>query len=137
MGSFSTFNLPLLSPINLQLYTNAVHDKGHALGNWWVFVDETVRALSRPNEFQRILYNGHKKVHTLKFQSVVAPNGFVTSLYGPVEGKRHDSGMLRMSGLLEQLQVHSFDREGNILCIYGDPAYPLCTHLEAPFRRNN
>ena len=68
---------------------------------------------------------------------MVAPNGFVTNLYGPVEGKRHGSGMLRMSGLLEQLQVHSFDREGNILCIYGDPAYPLYTHLEAPFRGNN
>ena len=33
--------------------------------------------------------------------------------------------------------MHSFDRAGNILCIYGDPAYPLCPHLQAPFRGNN
>ena len=36
-----------------------------------------------------------------------------------------------MSGLLEQLKAHSFDRAGNILCIYGDPAHPLpliCKH---------
>ena len=84
----------------------------------WGSVDGTVRALSRPNEFQRILYNGHKNVHALKFQSVVAPNGFITNLYGPVEEKRHDSGILRTSGLLEQLQVHSFDRAGNIYSMY-------------------
>ena len=80
------------------MYANAVPDKGAALGNW-DFIDGTVRALSRLNEFQRILYNGHKKVHALKFQSAVAPNRFMTNLYGPVEGKCHDSGMLRMSGL--------------------------------------
>ena len=138
MGSLlSTLNQPLLSPINLELYANAVHDKGAALGNCWRYDDGTVRALSRPNEFQIILYNGHKKVHALKFQSVVAPNGFIAKLYGPVEGKRHDSGMLRLSGLLEQLQAHSFDRAGNTLCIYGDPAYPLRPHLQAPLRGNN
>ena len=130
----STFNQPLLFPINLELYANAVHGKGAALGNCWGFVDGTVRALSRSKEFQRILYNGHKKVHPVKFQSVEAPSGFSTNLYGPVEGKRHDSGMLRMSGLLERLQAHSFNRAGNILCIYGDPAYPLRPHLQAPFR---
>ena len=68
---------------------------------------------------------------------MVAPNGFITNLYGPVEGKRHDSGMLRMSRLLEQLQAHSSDRASNILCIYRDPAYPLRPHLQAPFRGNN
>ena len=95
----------------------------------WDSVDGTVRALSRPNEFQRILYNGHKKVHALKFQSVVAPNGFITNICGPVEGKRHDSGMLRISGRLER-QARSFDRASNILCIYWEPAYPLCPHCK-------
>ncbi|KAK2564682.1 hypothetical protein P5673_012163, partial [Acropora cervicornis] len=35
--------------------------------------------------------------------SVAAPNGFIANLYGPVEGKRHDSSMHRMSGILNQL----------------------------------
>ena len=83
---------------------------------------------------QRVLYNGHKKVYALKFQSVVAPNRLCASLFGPVEGKRHDSGMLRESGLLNQLQQHSFTPNGLVLCIYGDPAYPLRQHLQAPFR---
>ena len=53
---------------------------------------------------------------------------------GPYEGKKHDSGMLRESGLLTSLEEHSFSSTGDILCIYGDPAYPLRPHLQAPFK---
>ena len=35
--------------------------------------------------------------------SVVAPNGLIASLFGPVEGRRHDSRMLVDSGLLQKL----------------------------------
>jgi hypothetical protein len=80
------------------------------------------------------LYNGHKKVHAIKFQSVAAPNGLIASLYGPVEGKKHDSSMLMMSGLLNQLQQHSFNTNGDVLCIYGDLAYPLRPQLQCPFK---
>ena len=80
------------------------------------------------------MYNGHEKVHTIKFQSVVAPNDLVANLYGPVEGKRHDSGMLAMSGLLDALQRYSVSPYGNTLCIYGDPAYALRPCFQAPFR---
>ena len=40
------------------------------------------------------MYSGHKKVNAIKFQSVVTPIGLITNWYGPVEGRRHDSGML-------------------------------------------
>ena len=80
------------------------------------------------------MYNGHKKVHAIKFQSVVAPNGLVANLYGPVEGKRHDSGMLAMSGLLDALQRYSVSPYGNTSCIYGYPTYPLRPCFQAPFR---
>ncbi len=40
------------------------------------------------------MYNGHKRVHSMKFQSVVIPNGLIANLAGPFEGKRHDSTML-------------------------------------------
>ena len=82
----------------------------------------------------RNLYNGHKNVHAIKFQSVVAPNGLVANLYRPVEGKRHDSGILAMSGLLDALQRYSVSPYGNTLCIYGDPAYALRPCFQAPFR---
>ena len=104
------------------------------LENCWGFVDGTVRPLCRPGENQRIMYNGHKKVHAIKFQSVVEPNGLIANLFGPVEGRRHDSGMLGDSGLLRELQQHAHGPNGNILCIYGDPAYPLRQQLMGPFR---
>ena len=51
------------------------------------------------------------------------------------EGKRHDARMLAESGLLENLENFSFSPDGHPLCIYGDPAYPLRVHLQAPFRQ--
>ena len=58
----------------------------------------------------------------------------IANLYGLVEGKRHDSSMLRMSGLLNELQQYSYKRNGDILCIYGDPGYPLRPQLQGPFK---
>ena len=54
------------------------------------------------------------------------------NLSGPVEGRRHDSSMLYVSGLLAELErVAWVDEEP--LCIYRDPAYPLGIHLQAPY----
>ena len=57
-------------------------------------------------------------------------------MYGPVEGKRHDARMLRMSNLTPKLQQYAFDTRGRPLCIYGDPAYQINVHLQAPYRNN-
>ena len=126
---------PMLSPRQLQIFANAVHNKGAALNNCWGFIDGTVRPICRPNQNQRVVYNGHKRVHAIKFQSVVCPNGIIANLFGPVEGRRHDSAMLQMSGLLDQLEQHSHSPEGEPLCLYGDPAYPHRVHLQCPFPR--
>ena len=47
-----------------------------------------MRPVSRPGEHQRVLLNGHKLVHAIKVQSVVAPNGLIVNLFGPVEGRK-------------------------------------------------
>lgn len=130
----SDLNQPWLSPERLQLFADAIHNKGAALNNCWGFIDGTVRPVSRPGKNQRVLYNGHKKVHAIKFQSIAAPNGLIANLFGPVEGKRHDSAMLAMSGILDQMQQYSVNPDGDFLCVYGDPAYPLRPQLQAPFR---
>ena len=126
---------PWLSHHYLQLFATAVHNKGAALDNCWGFVDGTVRPISRQKQQQRAVYAGHKRVHALKFQSVVTPNGLLATLFGPVEGRRHDSAILAMSGLLEQLEQHSFNLNSQPLSIYGDPAYPHRVHLQCPFAR--
>ena len=50
------------------------------------------------------------------------------------EGRKHDAGMLADSGLLNDLQRFAFSTTGQPMCLYGDPAYPLRVHLQAPFR---
>ena len=54
--------------------------------------------------------------------------------YGPVEGKRHDCSMLKMSDLLTKSSLIAWNTNGNPLCLYEDPAYPLRIHLQCPFR---
>ena len=78
------WNDALLNPPALETYARLVHDKGAALQNCFGFVDGTVRPIARPDQHQRVMYNGHKRVHAIKFQSLVLPNGMIANLYGPV-----------------------------------------------------
>ena len=80
----SEWNHFIMSPDQLQTYSEAIHDKGAALDNCFGFVDGTVRPISKPGVNQRAVYNGHKRVHALKFQSVALPNGLIGHLFGPV-----------------------------------------------------
>ena len=82
------WNPTILNSKLLEQYATAISDKGAALNNCFGFVDGTVRPISRPGEMQRIVYNGHKRVHALKFQSVATPNGLIAKMFGPV-GKFH------------------------------------------------
>ena len=78
------WNQTILSPLALQEYSDAISAKGAALDNCFGFIDGTVRPICRPGELQRVVYNGHKRVHALKFQCVALPNGLIGNLYGPV-----------------------------------------------------
>ena len=78
------WNRTILNPLELEKYAEAVFNQGAPLSNCFGFVDGTVRPITRLGENQRLLYNGHKRVHGLKFQSVVLPNGLISHLYGPV-----------------------------------------------------
>ena len=50
-------------------------------------------------------------------------------------GKKHDAAMLVESHLYNSLRErNAFSKTGEAMCIYGDPAYPLRIHLQAPFR---
>ena len=53
------------------------------------------------------------------------------------EGHKHNAGMLADSGLLNNLQRFAISPTGQPMCMYGDPAYPLRVHLQAPFRQGH
>ena len=46
----------------------------------------------------------------------------------------HDARMLAVSHLYDDLENFAFCPAGREMCLYGDPAYPLRVHLQAPFR---
>ena len=83
-----------------------------------------------------MVYNRHTRVHALKFQAVAARNGLIANFFGPVEGRRHTSALLAMSGLLNQLEERSFSPNGNALCMYGDPTYPHRVNLQRHLRED-
>ena len=78
------WNNDILNPGLLEMYADAVAQKGAALTNCFGFIDGTVRPICRPTQYQKIVFNGLKRVHSLKFQSVTLPNGLIANLFGPV-----------------------------------------------------
>ncbi|ETV64587.1 hypothetical protein H257_18550 [Aphanomyces astaci] len=65
------------------------------------------------------MYYGHKRRHAIKFQTVVTPDGIISHVFGPIEGRRHDLTMLRRSSL-ENFIASDIRFAGYV--IYGDPA---------------
>ena len=112
----SDWNQPMLAPGQLQIYADTIHAKEPPLDSCFAFVDGTVRRIAKPKNNQRQVYNGHKRVHALKFGNVTLPNVMIANLSGPYEGRRHDSFMLAKSGLENELQQHARSNN-NPLCI--------------------
>ena len=73
------------------------------IGNYFGFVDGTVARICRPVLNKRVVYNGPQRVHGVKIQSVVLPNGLIINLEGQWQGLRHDCTILYESDLLNQL----------------------------------
>ena len=130
----TSFDQEWLSKVNLKKYSDCIFAKGAPLDNCLGFIDGTLRGVARPGVDQKVMYSGHKRHHGYKMQSVTAPNGLIANLFGPIEGSRHDCHLLRQSGFLDTLQRHSYAPDGTVLCVYGDPAYPLREQLQTGFK---
>lgn len=87
-----------------------------------------------PKKNQIAAYSGHKRNDCLKYQATMFVNGIISHLYWPLEGWRHDAGMLRESGLLRNLAEHCQKSDGRSYCLYGDPAYSLSLYFLSPFK---
>ncbi|ETV65063.1 hypothetical protein H257_18150 [Aphanomyces astaci] len=133
------FNYKLVSR-NIDDYCAAIARKGSPSQNVFGFIDGTkvqvcrISATMDGNNMQKEVYSGHKRVHCLNYQAVTAPDGICVHFFGPAEGRRHDTTMLRYSGLLDYLEAHSglFWRK----CIYGDPAYGVFKFLLSGYKGN-
>lgn len=123
----------------LNIYANAIFGVGAPYMNIWSFIDGTVRGICRPQPrkngtgkmlTQQSVYNGHKRKHGLKFQTVVTPDGLIIHLYGPYPGRNHDIKMFAESGLAGRVRNDS--RFANYR-IFGDCAYGRDDVMISPF----
>ena len=119
--------------VNHDQFAEAIAAKGSALKNVWGFIDGTQGRLCHPNVGQESIFNGHKRIHSLKYQAVIAPNGMLVHFFGPIEGRCHDSAVFYLSGL-DHLISNIHNQKGEQLCLYGDTAYAFRTYLVTPFK---
>lgn len=101
------------------------------------FIDNTMNATCRPGGgpardganaprndplIQRAWYNGWKKLHGMKWQTLDLPNGMNLNVWGPISVRHNDITSLQQSNIndklvaLQQGQLHQW-------VIYGDSAY--------------
>ena len=109
-------------------FAAALRNTGVALPNLIGFIDGKLQYVCRPGRYQHVLYSGHKRVHGIKFQGIVFPNGIQPFPYGPINGNRHDSFVLSSSGILDVLRGCA-NRLGQVHALFGDSAYPISPYL--------
>ena len=122
-----------LSLDQLNTYVQAIDDTVGESTQTWGFIDGTVRPVARPTEEQQRYYSGHKGYHGIKYQSIVTPDGLISSLYGPELGPKGDWKVWQESEIEERLR-HIFTGSNNVLYLYGDPAYAPSYGIRGPYR---
>lgn len=106
------------------------------------FMDCTKQKVARPsghNSLQRALYSGHRRTWCLKWQTISTPDGLIFHLWGPEDGRRHDSTLYNKSNI-DSILEHGLllsDSGGNTrqFCCYADAAYVLRAWLQVAFPR--
>ena len=78
------------------------------MNNCFGFIDGTVRPKGKAGQNQGIVYNGHKRVHCVKFQSMALPNGIIGNMYGPIR-KEMEKCMVQTQANDVALKHHTFD----------------------------
>jgi hypothetical protein len=101
------------------------------------FVDGTVRPICRPTTGQEYVYSGHKRLHGLKFQSVMTPCGIIMDLAGAYPGCRHDMTAFAWSGVDDALNAVNANRLPGALkyVLYGDSAYSASSNVHTAYPR--
>ena len=116
-------------------YASVIEGKGAPLDNCVGFIDCTKVQMCRlegPSTNQRSVYSGHKRFYCLIYQTITTPDGLVFNLFGPVEGRRHEMTLYRMSGMEKHLSS-SLEIDGKQYFTYGDAAYALRPWMQVGF----
>lgn len=86
------FDFDWIAP-RLEEFAFQIESKGAMIVNVWAFIDGTVRAVCRPYDIATVGYNGHKRLHSMNFQTITTPDGIIPHVFGPYRGFDHDIRM--------------------------------------------
>ena len=82
------------------------------------------------NYIQMAFYNGWKRHHGTKWQSIESPIGVCIDMFGPRSFRRCDLNLLISSNINTKLaQVQAQKPVERQKCLFGDGIYPADTHL--------
>ncbi|KIJ55884.1 hypothetical protein M422DRAFT_150486, partial [Sphaerobolus stellatus SS14] len=123
------FNPTHLTREKLSSFAQAINSKGAPINCIAALIDGTLQKNARPVQNRCLVYNGWKQMHCLKYHAVIAPDGLIIHMYGPVDGRRHDETVYKESGLAELLDKHFWTPNDDALFIYRDPAYTTAAHV--------
>lgn len=119
-----------LTPAKLEEYADLCYEASDNECNAVIgFIDGTVHEINRPVIGQQSVFNGHKHIHALKYQSIMAPDGIILHLSKAFTGTTHDLTIYQQSGIIDILEEHAFDTAGGSLALYGDSAYMPDPHM--------
>ena len=97
------------------------------------FIDGTVRPIPKPTYLQAAVYNGKDRVHAIKYQALVTPDGMLQQLAGPWPGSRHDMHMLHQSQLRAFVRSLPARGDGTSFVVYADQGYAESAEVETPY----
>ena len=102
---------------------------------FWGVIDGTLKATCRQMVDQEEFYLGHKREYGFKYQSIVTPDGLVSSLMRPFIGRRGDWKMVEYSDLEDKLrEVNGGRRSAHTLYLYGDLVYSTVYGIMGPYK---
>ena len=128
-----------LTPHRLSQYCAKTQERGEPSGLVWGFIDGTHKQTCRPrpeSADQEIFYSGHKHMHSVQFLSVATPDGLISCLEGPYEGRKGDWGMWK-DGLQELVLEKAWDDDGDRVYLFGDRAFYLEEGVIGAFQGRN
>lgn len=132
------FDTRQFSNTNCERFSKAIFDKGACYSHIVGFIDRTVQECCQPKNsgHQDMIDNGWKHNYYNKFQVILTPDGIISSVFGPLTGKKNDREILNESRIMSRLQVH-FENEtpGKSFAIYGDEYYPINELIIPPFSK--
>jgi hypothetical protein len=99
----------LRDKVRLQQFSQAIRNQGAPFDNCFGFIDGTTFHIARPGGgdlYQAVFYSGHKRMHNVRWQGVITPDGQLMSFYGPIAGECHADHTKFHSPTLTRYIIH-------------------------------